>query len=335
MLIREVQDVEKNAFNSLVLHPLQSWEWGEFREKMGVGVLRFGEFKNSTLRNCFQLTIHPIPHTPYTVGYLPRSPFPNHQILKALKKIGQEKNCLFIKIEPDVLQDTKDKLPGESWLLPGKPILPVNTFLINLSLSEGELLKRMHEKTRYNIKIAQKHGVEIKERDDSQSLEIFLKFLQQTQKRQGFYTHPSEYFRQQWQILKPANMVYLLLAFYKDTPIASVLLLRFRDKLYYTYGGSSELYREKMPNHLLHWEAIQLGKKLGCKIYDFWGAYLEKPESSDPWYGLFRFKAGFGGEFVSYVGAFDLILNPFLYRVYGFADNLRWKFLRAKARLPI
>jgi len=331
--IREIQEREKDQHQKIVGHLTQSWQWGDFRKETGVGIFRFGEFENSNLKSAFQLFFHQIPHTHFNVGYLPRSPLPSEKILSFIKEIGKKNNCIFIKLEPNIQQTTEGRQQTQKNLRPGKSVLPRHTFFLDLNQNEEEILKGMHEKTRYNIRLAQKQGVKVEEKDDEKSLETFLKFLEETQKRQGFYTHPSSYFRKQWQILKPEGMIHLLLSSYKSQPIAGILLLRFKNQLYYTYGGSSETHREKMPNQLLHWEAIKLGKKLGCQLYDFWGAYLEKPEPSDSWYGIYRFKAGFGGKLVSYVGAYDLVINPFLYQLYQIIDWLRWKFLRLKRKL--
>lgn len=331
-IIREVQEKEKDQYQKVVNHLTQSWEWGEFREKTGVGVLRLGEFQNGKLGAAWQVFFHKIPPASWTVGYLPRPVKMTAELLESLKKFGRQNNALFLKIEPSVPHLPQYPQPPQK---PGRPVLPVHTFLLDLTLPEEELLKKMHEKTRYNIRLAQKHGIRVEEKEDQKSLEIFLNFLEETEKRQGFYTHPKDYFLKQWQILKPEKMMHLLMAYYQKTPLGGILLLRFKDKLYYTYGGSSEAHREKMPNHLLHWEAIKLGKKLGCKTYDFWGAYLQKPEPSDPWYGLYRFKAGFGGKLVSYPETFDLIINPLGYKLYRIADSCRWQILKVKRKFHV
>ncbi|MDP3955083.1 MAG: peptidoglycan bridge formation glycyltransferase FemA/FemB family protein, partial [bacterium] len=252
--------------------------------------------------------------------------------LEYLREIGKKNNCLFIKLEPD-LTINNPQLTISNCLKKSKPVLPVHTFLLDLTQTEESILKKMHEKTRYNLRLAQKQGVEVKEKDDEKSLEIFLDFLIETEKRQGFYSHPKSYFRRQWEVLKPAGMIHLLLAYFDNKPISGILLLRFKDSLSYAYGGSSEIHREKMPNHLLHWEAIKLGKKLGCKVYDFWGSYLKKPEPSDPWYGIYRFKAGFGGEPVSYLGAYDFVISPFLCQIYMLVDFTRWLIFKLKRRI--
>ncbi|MDO8551524.1 MAG: peptidoglycan bridge formation glycyltransferase FemA/FemB family protein [bacterium] len=332
--IREIRPEEKNPYQKIASHLTQSWDWGKFREKTGVKIYRFGEFNNSKIISAWQIFFHTIPHANFTVGYLPRTQLPNKEIINFLRKIGREKHCLFIRLEPNI-PDSPHSAHIPSPYRPGKPILPAHTFLIDLTSPEEEILKRMHEKTRYNIRRAEKQEVKVREENSEESLETFLKFSEATQKRQGFYNHPSGYFRKQWQTLKPEKMIHLLVAYFQDTPLASLYLLHFKDTLYYVYGGSSDTYREKMPNQLLHWEAIKLGKRLGLKIYDLWGAYKDSPETKDPWYGVYRFKSGFGGELVNYVGAFDLVLSPLGYKVYNLADSTRWLLLKLKRRFHL
>ncbi|MDP3888677.1 MAG: peptidoglycan bridge formation glycyltransferase FemA/FemB family protein, partial [bacterium] len=257
MSLQILEEKDKSQYQKAVESLTQSWNWGEFRKTTGVEVLRIGELNNSTLKSALQIFFHKIPHTNLTVGYLPRPKIINKEIIEYLKKLGKENKAIYIKVEPDEIQRTENPTSplglrgaGNS-LKKSKAILPKHTIFIDLNKSEEELLKAMHEKTRYNIKVAQREGVKIEEKDDEKSLESFLKILEGTKKRQGFYSHPSSYFRKLWKILKGEKMVHLLLAAYRDEPLAGLLLLHFKDKLYYVHGGSSETHREKMPNHLL------------------------------------------------------------------------------------
>jgi len=339
MIVREVLSKEKEEYNNVVSHVLQSYEWGAFREGTGVSVIRMGTY-NGKINSGFQLTIHPFPHTHFNIGYFPRGDI-TEQGLEHLKKIGEEHNLVFIKIEPN-FQNSNIPAYAEasagkqnSNLINSKPILPKFTFHVDLTPNEEEVLANMKEKTRYNIKLAQKQEVVVLEKEDDKSLSIFIKFITETAKRQGFYNHPEEYYRTLWSILKPAKMCYLLIAYYNNVPLAAIMLFKFKEMLYYPYGGSSLLYREKMPNHLLHFEAIKLGKRLGCTTYDMWGAYKENPVEKDPWFGIYRFKEGFGGKLVEYPQTLDLVFNPTYYKIYRFLDPLRFKLMAIKRMLKI
>lgn len=335
MIVREILLKERDEYNNVVSHILQTYEWGQFREATGVKIFRFGEF-DGKLTSGYQLTFHPFPHTSYSIGYFPRGLELDDELFDHLLKIGQENNSAFIKIEADI-SDKQYVIHNKNSnnIIPSTPILPRFTFHVDLTASEDEILGRLKEKTRYNIRLAQKSGIEVFEKDDFESLEIFIKLINETGKRQGFYNHPADYYRTLWSILKPAKMCYLFLAYYDKAPIAGIMLFRFKNMLYYPYGGSSLLYREKMPNHLLHFEAIKFGKKIGCTTYDMWGAYKNSPSEKDPWFGIYRFKEGFGGKLVEYPETVDLVFNPTYYKIYRFIDPLRFKLLFLKRLIKL
>lgn len=316
-------------------HPLQSFEWGEFRKKTGVKVIRGTNF---------QLTIHKIPHAPWAIGYFPKGPLPNKEMIKTLKQIGEENNCIFIQLEPNVEMENKQSLSlrDGKWnmenlgLRPAAhPLFTKYTFWLDLTKSEEDLLKNMHPKTRYNIKIAQKHDVKIVEDNSDEAFEQYLKLVQETTKRQKFYAHDENYHRLMWQTLKSQKSTdnltaHLLLAKYRGEPLVAWILFAYKDTLYYPYGASSNEYKEVMASNLMMWEAIKFGKKLGLKKLDMWGSLGPSPDKNDPWYGFHRFKEGYGGKLVEFVGSYDLVINPLLYQGFKLVNWLRWFWLRIK-----
>jgi lipid II:glycine glycyltransferase (peptidoglycan interpeptide bridge formation enzyme) len=334
--------------NDTANHPLQSFEWGEFRKKTGVKVVQ---------ENRFSITIHKIPHVPWTIGYFPKGPIPTLEMLNGLKKIGKTEKCIFIQIEPNIEKSQISNLKSQNnWKLQpaAHPLFTKYTFILDLTKSEQELLVGMHSKTRYNIKVAQKHGVKIIEDNSDEAFETYLKLLNETTKRQGFYAHTEKYHRLMWETLKSQKSIpdsigdktqkldtdiltaHLLLAKFPKpyplhpTPLVVWILFVYKDTLYYPYGSSSNLYRETMASNLMMWEAIRFGKKLGLKKFDMWGALGPNPDKNDPWYGFHRFKEGYGGRLVEFVGSYDLVINPLLYQLYKIADKIRWLFLKLK-----
>ncbi len=326
MDLRQITEKQKSQYNKLVTHITQSWEWGEARKNLGTPVLRYGLFKNGKLSSVFQLTLHHIPFTKKFVGYLPKGPSPDKDLAEALKKIGQENNCAFIKLEPNI------ELPPITYHLPPdfhpspKPLFTKYNFVIDLTKSEEELLKSFHPKTRYNIKIAQKHEVKVEERLDDEAFKLYLKLYFETTKRQGYHGHNENYHRKVWETLKKAGMARILLATYHLPPttyhLTAWMLLNFKDTLYYPFGGSSKSHPEVMANNLICWEAIKLGKKLSLKKFDMWGALGPNADSKDPWYGFHKFKQGYGGKLVEYIGTYDLVFNWPIYILFTFIDKL-------------
>jgi lipid II:glycine glycyltransferase (peptidoglycan interpeptide bridge formation enzyme) len=321
MDLRLLEPKHKDQYNKLVTHVIQSWEWGEFREKLGTTVLRYGIFKNSKLKTAFQLTLHPIPFTSQFVGYLPKGPLPDKEMAQALTQIGKEYNCAFIKVEPHIPASTSIYSVYPSFLPSPKPLFTRFNFVLDLTPTEEELLKRMHSKTRYNIRLAEKRGVTVKEFTDEKGFKDFLKLHFETTERQNFHSHNRSYHTKAWEVLKDAGIARVLIAYYKKKPLSAWMLYAFKDTLYYPYGGSSIEYKEVMANNLIAWEAIKVGKRLGLEKFDMWGALGPEAPSDDPWQGFHRFKQGYGGELVKYIGTYDLVFNDPVYWGFNIIDR--------------
>lgn len=326
-VLTETQSIRsdpKGTDLNLALHPMQTWEWGEARKQTGVEVLRLSDGKN-----IFQLTIHPlIPNRlvpNYKIGYLPRSVFPSKEILEYLYDYGKKNKIIFFKIEPDLEKSALFPIPYS--LVPSPhPLFPEWTQILDLSKTEDELLKSFHSKTRYNIRLAEKKGVVIKEMSNDEGFKIFSKLYFETCKRQKYFGHTPKYHKIIWDNLKK-NIAHILIAFYNDVPLAAYELFYFKNTLYYPYGGTSLEYRNLMPSNLLMWEAIKLGKKLGATKFDMWGSLPPNYDMNNPWAGFTRFKEGYNTKFTEFVGSYDLVVNPLLYKIYNFVYLLREFFI--------
>jgi len=334
---RDISTHQRNEFNSLATHPLQSFEWGEFREKTGVRVVRKGLFEKEKMVATMQLTIHPIPKTPFTIGYFPKGTPPTKEMIEELKKIGKEYNCIFIQLEPNVVKSLENlhSLTALALAPSAHPLFTKYTFLLDLKQSEEQLLKKMHPKTRYNIRVAQKHSVVVSEETSPEAFQAYLKLTGDTTTRQGFFAHSPLYHRLMWKTLqmpveKNKLSAHLLVARYKNKPLTTWVVFVFHDSLYYPYGASSSENRETMASNLMMWEAITFGKKLGLKTFDMWGSLGENPDPKDPWYGFHRFKQGYGPTLVEFVGSYDLVINSILYQGYKITDKLRWALLKLR-----
>ena len=319
----------KKIYNQLAAHPLQSWQWGQARKKMGIEVLRIVEtHHDASLQNVYQLTFHKIPHINFKIGYLPRSKFPSKELLEYLYDYGKRHNVVFIKIEPYVFNNLAIQQFSNLVKSP-HPLFPKWTQIIDLTKNEEELLRGMHPKTRYNIRLAQKKGVKIKELSNREGFNIFIKLYFETCKRQKYFGHDLNYHKIIWQNLKN-KISHLLIAFYKNTPLAAFELFFFKKTLYYPYGGTSLEFRNLMASNLLMWEAVRLGKSLGAKEFDLWGSLSPAYQQNHPWAGFTRFKEGFGGNYREFAGSFDLVCNPQLFKFYNLLFDLRSVYLKFK-----
>lgn len=325
----------KDKFGKLANHPLQTWEWGEFRKEWGNEVIRF-PFD--------QITLHKLPFTNFKIGIFEKGPMPTQKMLKGLKAFSEDKNLIFIKLEPNYVikkgdikcadKDKAVKLLRDEGAVPGKTLFTPTTFWIDLTPSEDELLTSFHPKTRYNIRVAQKRGVEVMEDSSDKAFEAYITLMKETVLRQKFYAHNETYHRLMWKHLHQQlitnnrqPIARLLTAKYKGRIITTWILFVWKDFLYYPYGASTQEHKDVMANNLMMWEAIRFGKRLGLKTFDLWGREEGK--------GFTKFKEGYNPKVVEFLGTWDLVTNPPLYRLYKNAEGLRWMLLKTKARLGL
>lgn len=321
----------QEEWNKKVEHPLQAYEWGEFREGTGVKVVRAGGI---------QITIHKVPHTPWSVGYAPKTMTPlNQEMIKILSEVAKKNKCIFIKLEPKVeVQDVRRQTIDISklGLVPGRALFTKYNFVLDVTPKEDDLLAGFKPKTRYNIRVAEKKGVKVEINDTEQAFKRYLDLTEETTKRQGFYAHGPKYHQDMWRILGKSEILnpkskltaQLLVAKYQGEIITTWVVFKFKDTLYYPYGASTREHREVMANNLVMWEAIKLAKQWGCKYLDMWGALGPEADKRDAWYGFHTFKAGYGGRHVEYIGSWDYVVKPWVYKIFRVIEEIRWRVLR-------
>jgi len=260
------------------------------------------------------------------------------QVIADLQQFSRKQRAIFLKIDPDVQIDIEEShhtedipfitglklqqsLHSNGWHYSPDQIQFRNTMLIDLTASEAEILERMKQKTRYNIRLADRKGVTIR-RGTPDDYAILYRMYAETSLRDNFTIRHEEYYRNVWisfpppgkqQITQPCSQS--LIAEVDGEPVAAIIIFFFANKAWYLYGMSRQIHREKMPNYLLQWEAIRLSKSLGCQVYDLWGA-PEVMDQTDPLWGVYRFKDGLGGKRVRYLGAWDYPAQPLLYKFY-------------------
>ena len=328
--VRIAPEKDASLWDKHVSHPLQSWAWGEFRKAMGIDVVRLGVYENDTLTRCWQMTFHKIPHTPYTVGYFPKGEKPTEEMITELKKIGQEKHAIYIQLEPNTTLSEFQNPKALNLTASHHPLFTRYTFILDCTKQEDALLSSFHPKTRYNIKIAQKHGVTIREDNSDAAFKEYLKLSEETTKRQGFFAHNRIYQQTMWKTMKKEGVARLWTATFKGETLAAWILFVWNDTVYYPYGASGRSHRETMAPNLLLWEIMKWAKSKGLSYFDLWGALGPNPDVHDPWYGFHRFKQGYNPKPVEFAGSFDLVLSPFLYQIYRLSDKIRWTLLTCK-----
>ena len=271
----------------------------------------------------------------FKVAYVPKGPAIDwndpltvNKSLTALKRFAQQRGTLFLKIEADAddAPSLKD-LFQKAGFIPGAGVQPQATIIIDIESPEAAILAAMKSKTRYNIRLAARKGVAVRQ-GGFEDLPIFDRLNQLTARRDGFAVHPPAYYQAAFQQFPPQNRA-LLLAEFEGKPLAGLIIFVWEDRAYYLYGASGNEHRNKMPAYLLQWEAIKWAKAQGCRRYDLWGipnAPVETLEAEftqrhDGLWGVYRFKRGFGGKVVYSLPAYDYVYNRPLYALF----NKLWK----------
>ena len=333
-------------------HLLQTWQWAQVKAAYGWKPMPLtwtkqsssGEtcvaaamvLKRQILRRAFT--------APVSLLYVPKGPLLDwtdenlrDHVLGDLQALAKREHAIFLKLDPDVVLGTgvpgeigstetetgaeiRDQLKRRGWVFASDQIQFRNTVLIDLAQPEGELLRRMGQKMRYNVRLAEKKGVTVRS-GRAEDLPLLYRMYAETSARDGFVIREEGYYQRVWSAFMDAEADGLepaaaaLIAEVQEQPVAALFLFHFAQRAYYLYGMSRQAHREKMPNHLLQWEAIRRAKGGGCRVYDLWGA-PDAFKAHDPMWGVFRFKQGLGGEVVRTLGAWDYPASGFWYRMY-------------------
>lgn len=242
------------------------------------------------------------------------------EIYKALSPLASQENAIFYRIDPPLSTNPWGRLTNSYKNHLG--FQPEHTLILDLNLSEKDILAQMKQKGRYNIRLAEKKDLKIIESDPKnsqqfeQDIETFYSILHETTARDKFHGHEKSFYENLIKILYPNAKLYL--AQHKGQTIAGIIVTFFQKTAIYYYGASSNNHRNLMAPYLLQWHAILEGKSKGYKNYDFLGIAPEKAKNH-PWKGVTDFKKKFGGTLHSYISPRDLPFQKtsyFLYRIY-------------------
>lgn len=298
-------------------HLLQTGAWGELKTAFGWQAARIAVGACGA-----QILFRRLPFG-RSLAYLPKGPVgaPDEAFWREVDRLCRARGTIFLKVEPDAWEESAH---DEGVVFPGfrrssRSIQPRRTILVDLRGSEEELLARMKQKCRYNIRLAQKKGVRVRAWDD---IEAFHRMMQLTGARNEFGVHCLDYYRLAYQLLHSAGLAELLVAEYEGRPLAALMVCARGKSAWYLYGASTAEERQRMPTYLLQWEAMRWARARGAESYDLWGVPDEEPAvleanfetREDGLWGVYRFKRGFGGEVRRAVAAQDRIYHPLLYR---------------------
>jgi lipid II:glycine glycyltransferase (peptidoglycan interpeptide bridge formation enzyme) len=320
-------EVSLSEWNSFLhkhpdVHLLQMGEWGELKSAFGwkpVRLILDDKIGAQILFRRLPLGL--------TLGYMPKPVFSDQlsaigdQVWREVDSVCIQQHAIFLKIEPDIWIN---QVP-DTWTLTfdtsSHNIQPPRTIVLDIKDDEEQILARMKQKCRYNIRLAEKKSVTVRAWDD---IPAFHAMITVTSGRDGFGVHALEYYSRAYELFHPKGICELLVAEYEDKPLAALMVFAHGRRAWYVYGASNDLERNRMPAYLLQWEAIRWAKARGCAEYDLWGVPDENEDvleanfetRSDGLWGVYRFKRGFGGELKRAAQALDRIYNPMLYKLY-------------------
>ena len=324
-------------------HVLQTTEWAEVKQEVGWRSTPL-VWKDETERvvgaaNFMIRSVRPLGFGPkFSVGYIPRGPMLDwsdpilrKKILDEIEQFARKEKLIFVKMDPEV--EIGRGIPGEDnsienpvgarvsddlqqrgWRLSPEQVQFKNTAVLNLEGTEEDWLKRMKQKTRYNLRLSQRNGVTVRVAMEDELPALYHMYAQ-TASRDNFIIREEAYYLGVWKRFIDAGMAEALIAEVEGQSVSGLILFFFGKRAWYLYGMSSPLHREKMPNYLLQWEAMCKAKAHGCTTYDLWGA-PDVFNRDDPMYGVYRFKEGLGAMVIRTTGAWDYSVRPLLYFLY-------------------
>ena len=338
----EVTAVEWERWSARLpeVHILQTAQWGSLKAAFGWEPVRVIVDSSGMGKSGVQILFRKLPFG-LKMGYIAKGPVwegaeqppgsPIGEILwQEVDAVCRRRRAVFLKVEPDLwLADSQVAAPVPHGFRPSAhSIQPPRTILVDLNGSDDQLLARMKQKTRYNIRLAQKRCVLVYPSSD---LDTFYRLMTATSTRDAFGVHSREYYNQAYEIFHPHGKCELLMAAYEEKPLAAMMVFAQGQRAWYFYGASSDAHRELMPTYLLQWEAMRWARSLDCSQYDLWGVpdagedTLEAnfTERSDNLWGVYRFKRGFGGHLQRAVGPWDRVYRPVWYEIYRAYSQVR------------
>lgn len=297
-------------------HILQSWEWGEIKARTGWRPVRLALLDGAEIRAGAQVLIRSLPYGVGRLAYVPKGPVLDYgdgrlldAMLGALRRLAADERVISLKIEPEVIEPSPvaANLIADG-LVPAPPVQMRSTIWVDLSAGEDEILARQKQKTRYNIRLAERKGVEVRS-GTLEDLPDWYRMYEVTSRRDTFSIHGLDYYRSVLGTLQPRGLADLLLAYHEGDLLAGIIVFAFGHEAQYMYGASGNEKRNLMAPYLVQWRGMQWARARGATVYDLWGIPDRLEENEDLW-GVYRHKRGYGGEIVRYIGAFDLVRAP-------------------------
>ena len=329
------RDIKRDDWNKFIAASagsqiLQTWEWGEVKRSQGWEPIRLAVEDAGKIIASISILKRKLPYINKSIFYAPRGPILGDFLLEAIKKEAKKHGAIVLKIDPEIEEGNR---PAIGFRVQRNQIQPRTTYVIDLTHDLDTLILSFEEKTRYNIRLAERKGVKVAELSGQAGVDVFYDIYKETAARDHFLIHPKNYYQKIIDLMGTPGMARIFIAYFDTEPIAAVINFALGKRMWYMYGASKSSHRNVMPNHALHWEIIKKAKEEGFTLYDLWGI-PSNPHPNHPLYGVYRFKKGFNGRLVKFVGCLDLIYDPIFYFLFDkgltWFKNLRSLILKGK-----
>ena len=335
-LLRSVPGEQRELWDRFVNqhlqgHFLQSWGWGELKAISGWHPVRLAlwDTTNNEIVAAAQVLRRTAPRVSLWMGhlaYIPKGPvldWSNEVLCDAfftqLHRFLQLHRAIALRVElhQELGEDDSSvvlKHLAQQKMYETQAVQPLRTIILDITPDETTLLARLKEKWRYNVRLAGRKGVTIRVAETIEDVQAWYSLLETTGERDQFGIHTLAYYIQVWRTFAPDDTVRLLLAESNGQLLAGIFVSVFARQAIYLYGASSNEQRQLMPNYLLQWEAIRWAKSCGAHSYDFWG--IPETEAEDEaMAGVYRFKRGWGGRVVQFLGCYEYVYRPLTMRI--------------------
>jgi peptidoglycan pentaglycine glycine transferase (the first glycine) len=258
-------------------HLLQRWGWGALKSHYGWQPVRVGLLEGERLVAGAQVLFRRLPLGTGAMGYIPKGPViaPDSplwpELLAALRQAARARRAPFLRLEPEWEMGQAPALPALRKAPDDAIVQAPATIMIDLRPPPEAILAQMKPKWRYNIRLAERKGITVRMGGEA-DLPIFHRLSEITAERDGFPIRTEEYYRTAYTLFAQSSSAALFIAEFEGKPLSALMAFVCGRMAIYLYGASSDEERNRMPNHLMQWRAMQWAKERGCEVYDLWGA---------------------------------------------------------------
>jgi len=294
---------------------LHSWNWGETQKLLGKYVYRFGIYENSKIKGVCLMVLEDARRGKHFV--IPGGPFVDWSkrdlvatLILEVKRVAKIHNVWFVRIRPELLDDDGNGFLFRRLGLVKSPmhLHAQNTWMLDITLDEEELLSGMRKNTRYAVRKSLQSGLKITSSVKLKDAQILTRLQEETVRRNKFVGFSNKMFESQLKTFGINNQARLFIVKKGKVPLVSAIIVFYGDCAYYHHSASSDKARETNASYFLQWEVIKYAKKLGCKTYNFWGV-SPKRDPNHRFHGVTVFKTGFGGSQTDWLPAYDMPIS--------------------------